>query len=159
MASWRAIESSAPELAARARTAFDAHKHKLLATLRRDGSPRISGIEATFSDGELWLGMMPGSRKALDLRRDPRLALHSASLDPPDDPTAWPGDAKLAGRAVEVDDPERLRKLGAGDDPAGAHLFRVDITELVHTRVGDPADHLVIDLWQEGKGLRSMQRR
>ena len=101
--------------------------------------------------------MMTGSRKALDLRRDPRLALHSASVDPPDDPTAWPGDAKLTGRAVEVDDPERLRQLGAGDDPA--HLFRVDITELVHTRVGDPADHLVIDLWQEGKGLRTMQRR
>ena len=159
MASWNEIESSAPELAARARTAFDAHKHKVLATLRRDGSPRISGIEASFTDGELWLGMMPGSRKALDLRRDPRLALHSASVDPPDDPTAWPGDAKLTGRAVEIDDPERLRKLGAGDDPAGAHLFRVDITEVVHTRVGDPADHLVIDLWQEGKGLRRMQRR
>jgi hypothetical protein len=159
MASWNEIESSAPELAARARTTFDAHKHKLLATLRRDGSPRISGIEASFGDGELWLGMMTGSRKALDLRRDPRLALHSASVDPPDDPTAWPGDAKLTGRAVEVDDPERLRQLGAGDDAGGAHLFRVDITELVHTRVGDPADHLVIDLWQEGKGVRRMQRR
>jgi hypothetical protein len=158
MASWREIESSTPELAARARTALDAHKHKVLATLRRDGSPRISGIEASFTDGELWLGMMPGSRKALDLRRDPRLALHSASLDPPDDPTAWPGDAKLAGRAVEVDDPDLLRRLGAGD-AGSAHLFRVDITELVHVRVGDPADHLVIDLWQEGKGLRRMQRR
>jgi hypothetical protein len=159
MASWRAIESSAPELAARARTAFDASRHKLLATLRRDGSPRISGIEASFDGGELWLGMMPGSRKALDLRRDPRLALHSASPDPPDDPTAWAGDAKLSGRAVEVDDPDLLRKLGAGDDAGSAHLFRVDITELVHTRVGDPADHLVIDLWQEGKGVRTMRRR
>jgi hypothetical protein len=159
MASWKTIESSAPELAARARAAFDAHRHKLLATLRRDGSPRISGIEASFTDGELWLGMMPGSRKALDLRRDPRLALHTASLDPPDDPTGWPGDAKLAGRAVEVDDPDLLRRLGAGDDADSAHLFRVDITELVHIRVGDPADHLVIDLWQEGKGLRTMQRR
>jgi hypothetical protein len=159
MANWKTIESSAPELAARARAAFDAHRHKLLATLRRDGSPRISGIEASFTDGELWLGMMPGSRKALDLRRDPRLALHTASVDPPDDPTGWPGDAKLAGRAVEVDDPDLLRRLGAGDDADSAHLFRVDITELVHIRVGDPADHLVIDLWQEGKGLRSMQRR
>ena len=100
MATWSEIESAAPELAGRARAAFDAHKHKVLATLRRDGSPRISGIEATITDGELWLGMMPGSRKALDLRRDPRLALHSASDDPPDDPTAWTGDAKLSGRAV-----------------------------------------------------------
>jgi Pyridoxamine 5'-phosphate oxidase len=165
MASWRVIEEAAPELAARARASFDAHKHKVLATLRRDGSPRISGIEATFEDGELWLGMMPGSRKALDLRRDPRLALHSASVDPPDDPTAWPGDAKLAGRAVEVVDPARLRRLaGAGEEAEGEdgerpHLFRVDVTELVHTRVGDPADHLVIDLWREGQGLRQMRRR
>jgi hypothetical protein len=102
--------------------------------------------------------MMPGSRKALDLRRDPRLALHSASVDPPDDPTAWTGDAKLSGRAVEVDDPALLEKLGAGDQAGDAHLFRVDITELVHTRVGDPADHLVIDLWQEGAGLRQTRR-
>ena len=157
MASWAEIETAAPELAARARAAFDAHKHKVLATLRRDGSPRISGIEATIADGELWLGMMPGSRKALDLRRDPRLALHSASDDPPDDPATWAGDAKLSGRAVEVDDPALLERLGAGDQ-ADAHLFRVDITELVHTRVGDPADHLVIDLWREGAGLRQMRR-
>ena len=157
MATWSEIEAAAPELAGRARAALDAHKHKTLATLRRDGSPRISGIEATIADGELWLGMMPGSRKALDLRRDPRLALHSASDDPPDDPTAWTGDAKLSGRAVEVDDPALLEKLGAGDE-ADAHLFRVDITELVHTRVGDPADHLVIDLWREGAGLRRMRR-
>ncbi len=157
MASWNEIESSAPELAARARVAFDAHKHKVLATLRRDGSPRISGIEASFEGGELWLGMMPGSRKALDLRRDPRLALHSASEDPPDDPTRWSGDAKLAGRAVEVQDPALLERH-LGDQP-GAHLFRVDLTEVVHTQVGDPPDHLVIDLWQEGKGLRRMRRR
>jgi len=158
MSSWREVEAAAPELAGRARASFDAHKHKLLATLRRDGSPRISGIEATFADGELWLGMMPGSRKALDLRRDPRLALHSASLDPPEDPTTWPGDAKLAGRAVEVDDPALLERLGAGEGGGGAHLFRVDVTEVVHTRVGTPADHLVIEVWREGAGLRRLTR-
>jgi hypothetical protein len=159
MASWSEVEAAAPELAARVRATLDAHKHKVLATLRRDGSPRVSGIEATFTDGELWLGMMPGSRKAMDLRRDPRLALHSASVDPPaDDPSTWAGDAKVAGRAVEVDDPALLERLGAGDEAGSAHLFRVDITELVHTRVGDPPDHLVIDLWREGAGLRQMRR-
>jgi Pyridoxamine 5'-phosphate oxidase len=159
MASWQEVEAAAPELARAARAVFDAHRHKLLATLRRDGSPRISGIEATFADGDLWLGMMPGSRKAMDLRHDPRLALHSASLDPPDDPTDWTGDAKLAGRAVEVDDPARLARLGAGEEAGEAHLFRVEVTELVHTRVGDPPDHLVIEVWQEGRGLRRLQRR
>jgi Pyridoxamine 5'-phosphate oxidase len=159
MANWSEVEAAAPELAARARATLDAHKHKVLATLRRDGSPRLSGIEATIVDGELWLGMMPGSRKALDLRRDPRLALHSASVDPPsDDPSAWPGDAKLAGRAVEVDDPALLERLGAGEGGGGAHLFRVDVTEVVHTRVGEPADHLVIEVWGEGAGLRRLKR-
>jgi Pyridoxamine 5'-phosphate oxidase len=158
MANWEEIEAAAPELAARARSALDAHKHKTLATLRRDGSPRISAIEATFSGGELWLGMMPGSRKALDLRRDPRLALHCASVDPPDDPTGWAGDAKLSGRAVEVDDPALLKELGAGDQADSAHLFRVDITELVHIRVGDPPDHLVIEVWQADRGLRRLRR-
>lgn len=159
MASWSEVEAAAPELAARVRATLDAHKHKVLATLRRDGSPRLSGIEATFVDGELWLGMMPGSRKALDLRRDPRLALHSASVDPPtDDPAAWTGDAKVAGRAVEADDPALLERLGAGEGGGGAHLFRVDLAEVVHTRVGEPADHLVIEVWSEGTGLRRLKR-
>lgn len=63
---------------------FAVRKHATLATLRRDGSPRISGTEVVFDDeaGEIYLGMMPGSVKALDLRRDPRLALHSPTVDP-----------------------------------------------------------------------------
>ena len=158
MASWSEVEAAAPELAARVRATMDAHKHKVLATLRRDGSPRVSGIEAEFTDGELWLGMMPGSRKAMDLRRDPRLALHSASVDPTEeDPSAWPGDAKVAGRAVEVDDPALVERL-AGEGGGGAHLFRVEVTEVVHTRVGEPADHLVIEVWREGTGLRRLRR-
>src|SRR5207247_4178575 len=112
------------------RALFDAHRHKTMATLRRDGSPRISGIEVEFSDGEVFLGMMPGSVKALDVLRDPRLALHSASDDPPeDDPGRWPGDAKIAGRAVEV-------PPVTGHGPP-AHRFRVAIREGVVTRVGD----------------------
>jgi len=109
MASWSEVESEAPELAALARRIFDFHVHKTLATLRRDGSPRISGTEIRFADGELWLGSMWRAVKALDLRRDPRFALHSASVEmppPPEDPDAQPGDAKLAGRA-EVERRER----------------------------------------------------
>ena len=95
MATWDEFARSEPDFARLVQARFDSHKHKMMATLRKDGSPRISGIEATFADGQLWLGMMPGSRKALDLRRDPRLALHSASVDPemPD------GDAKIAGQS------------------------------------------------------------
>jgi len=160
MASWREVEEAEPEFARAVRERLDAHMHKTLATLRRDGSPRISGTEATFVEGELWFGSMWKARKALDLRRDPRMALHSASEDPPE----WSGDAKLYGRVEEVDDKERRRALvraqgnEGGGPPEPYHLFRVEIAEVVLTRLGDPADHLSIELWREGEGLRRMRR-
>lgn len=156
MASWSEIEADAPDLAARARALFDAHVHKTLATVRRDGSPRISGTEVRFAHGDLCIGSMGQALKARDLQRDPRFTLHSGSDDPP----AWQGDAKVAGRAEEVHDPEqRDAVLGGTPSPDEAHAFRLDITELVVTRLGDPADHLVIDSWHEGRGVASRTRR
>jgi Pyridoxamine 5'-phosphate oxidase len=156
MPSWSAVEAEAPELAALARDFLDAYIHKTLATLRRDGSPRISGSEVVFVDGELWLGSMWQSLKALDLRRDPRFALHSGSADPP----AWTGDAKLAGHVEEVADPERKTAIIGGDAPPGSsHLFRADITELVVVRLADPPDHLVIETWHAGRGVTRRERR
>lgn len=75
--------AEAPELASRALESFGRSRHEVLATLRRDGSPRVSGIEVDFADGELWIGCLRRSRKALDLLRDARFALHSGSVDPP----------------------------------------------------------------------------
>lgn len=156
MPSWGAVEVEAPEFAALARGLLDAHVHMTLATLRRDGSPRISGTEAKFTDGELWFGGMWRSLKALDLVRDPRFALHSGSADPPD----WSGDAKIAGRVEEVTDPERKAEIVGGDAPPGPyHLFRADVMELVVVRLGDPADHLVIEAWHAGRGVTRRERR
>lgn len=162
MASWRTVEQEAPQLAGSARRRFDEHRHKFLATLRVDGAPRVSGIEVTFSEGELWLGMMPSSRKGKDLRRDPRLALHSGSPDPDDeDPSAWVGDAKVAGHAELVDDPapkERFTGEQAQMPPGAFDLFRVDLTEVTVIRVGTPPDHLVIETWREGRGVSRVER-
>jgi Pyridoxamine 5'-phosphate oxidase len=144
MARWSDIEAEAPALAARAKAIFDAYKHKTLATLRRDGSPRISGTELEFADGDLWLGSMPNAVKVLDLRRDPRFAIHSGSAEPPE----WQADAKIAGRAEEVSNPG-----------SSAHRFRLDITELVVTGVGEPRDHLVIESWHPGRGVERRERR
>ncbi len=156
MPSWGAMEAEAPELAVLARGFLDAYVHKTLATLRRDGSPRISGTEVVFADGELWLGSMWRSSKALDLRRDPRFALHSGSADPPD----WTGDAKLAGRVEEVTDPDRKRAIFGGQAPPdSSHLFRAEITELVVVRLGEPADHLVIEAWHAERGVTRHERR
>ena len=156
MSSWSEVETEATELAVLARGFFDAHAHKTLATLRRDGSPRVSATEVDFAEGELWLGSMWRSLKALDLQRDPRFALHSGSDDPPE----WRGDAKVAGRVEEVTDPERIAAInGEGAPPGPSHLFRTDIVELVVVRLGDPPDHIVIESWHAGRGVSRRERR
>lgn len=148
MTRWAAFAADAPELAEAVRARFTSAKHCTLATLRRDGSPRISGTEVEFSDGEVWLGSMPSALKALDLRRDPRFALHSPSVDPPtDNPAAWVGEAKMAGRAVEVGD------VCATDQP---HRFRLDIREVVLTRV--EGDALLIESWHPERGAAAHRR-
>jgi len=168
MATWQEFTSAAPELATAVQGRLDANRSKLLATLRKDGSPRISGIETTVRSGELWLGMMWQSLKARDLQRDPRFALHSAPIAPDaggkegEEGNPQAGqliDVKLAGRVEEVTDEETLKMFSAETPPGPFHLFRVDLTEVVSIRLGDPADHLVIDSWHEGSGLRSVQRR
>lgn len=66
MAAWKDVEQAEPEFAARVRRLFDAGRHKTIATLRADGSPRTSGIECEFADGELRFGSMAGARKGAD---------------------------------------------------------------------------------------------
>src|ERR1700710_2283958 len=131
MANWKEIEAAAPEFAARVRGIFEAGTNKTLATLRADGSPRISASECKFEGGEVTLGMMEDSRKLRDVRRDPRVALHSPTLEPPkpEDEGEWVGDAKMSGLLVETDPPAKDRIEGAG-------YFRLDITEVALTYLG-----------------------
>ena len=90
MVSWQQVLDDAPEFAATVQARFEIRKHATMATLRKDGSPRISGTEVEFEDGQLRLGSMPGALKARDLRRDPRIALHSPTDDPPEaTPSDW----------------------------------------------------------------------
>lgn len=164
MARWQDVVDSEPEFAQAVKARFDSHKHKLLATLRNDGSPRISGIETTFADGDIWLGMMPGSLKARDVQRDARFALHTSSEDPPEgDESNWSGDAKMAGRAVEEHDAAvRARVLNdtgsGGHPPDDVPLFRLDLSEVVRTRVGTGADHLLIESWHPHRPLQRTRR-
>jgi hypothetical protein len=147
MARWQDVIDSEPEFAAAVQALFDARKHKTIATLLTDGSPRISGIECEFRDGELVFGSMKGARKVDDLSRDARLAIHSPSVDPPEgDPTAWAGDAKISGRAVDV-------------TPAGSNSFsfKVEISEVAWTKVGG-MDHLLVRFWRPGRPLKTMRQ-
>jgi hypothetical protein len=153
MASWQQVVDSAPEFAGKVQQMFDARVHKTMATLRKDGSPRISGIECEFTDGQLRFGSMKGSMKSLDLKRDARLALHGPSNDPPSDPTQWPGEAKITGRATEI---TNSSETGNTETDSG-HSYVVDISEVVLTRVGG-MDHLVIEQWHEDRGFVTSKR-
>jgi hypothetical protein len=62
MAAWKDLEQAEPEFAARVQRLFNAGRHKTIATLRADGSPRISGIECEFADGDLKFGSMSRAR-------------------------------------------------------------------------------------------------
>jgi hypothetical protein len=158
MTTWDDVERAAPELAGRVRALFGAHRHKTIATLRADGSPRISGIESAFEGGDLVFGSMPDARKGADLRRDPRFALHSATVDPVEGAEAqWPGEAKIAGRAVLVDPSGAGSGEEAGEE-AGGDRFRADITEVVHTHLDEKATVLVVDWWTPSGGLRRVER-
>ena len=160
MAAWGDVRAAAPELAQAAQGRFEAHGLALLATLRRDGSPRISPVEPLFAGDDLWLGMMTDSRKAQDLERDPRLALHSATVDK----HVKEGDAKLSGRGLLVRDDDTWQrylaflKEQAGFAPEGWFpVFRVEVAEVSFLR---PAgDHLDIQWWREGEAVHHVERR
>ena len=140
---------------------MDSYKHKVMATLRADGSPRVSGTEVEFLLGEAWIGSMSDARKVDDLRRDPRVAIHSA----PGDPEMRGGDAKLNAIALEVVDPDvkqsflEARGGDPGEIPESFHLYRLDVVELVHTALGDPPDHLVVRSWSIRDGDKRIERR
>jgi hypothetical protein len=155
MPNWSDFQAAAPALAEQVRERLDAHRHKTLATRRRDGAPRISGTESQLADGELWIGSMWEARKARDLQRDPRFALHSGSDDPP----AWKGDAKLAGVAEEITDPELVSRLN-GEAAAGgpSHLFRLDVNEVSLVTMRADQRAIVITAWTPEGGVRTIER-
>src|SRR5205085_5353528 len=101
---WDDLAAAAPELARLGEERLRSRELCLVGTLRRNGWPRISPVEPEFVDGELMLGMMWRSPKALDLLRDPRVVVHSTLTDRHD----LSGDIKLYGRVVAVEDEPRL---------------------------------------------------
>jgi hypothetical protein len=147
MATWSEFESAEPEFAARVKALMSSRKHLTMATLRRSGAPRISGSEVEVADGQLRIGSMPNAVKARDLQRDPRIAIHGPTEDPPpDQPTGWVGEAKVAGTAREV------------DSGTAAHRFLIDIDEAVITHLNEAGNRLVVESWNPRRGYRKVER-
>jgi Pyridoxamine 5'-phosphate oxidase len=137
------------------RRLLDAGRHKTIATLRADGSPRISGIECEFADGDLRFGSMTGARKGADLKRDPRFALHGPTVHPEEGKeNEWPGEAKIAGRAIPAGS---LATDGVDEQPDG-EMFIADITEVVITGLNPEATRLVVESWTPARGRRRVDR-
>jgi len=109
-----------------------------------------------FGDGELWLAMMPNSRKADDLRRDPRFSVHSAP-----DVSMVDGDAKVSGVARLVDDDATRDRFAAtlpqAPPSSGFALFRADLTDASLARV--EGDSMVIDIWRDGESPTRVLRQ
>lgn len=154
MTTWQQFSDEAPDLADAIRARLTAHKHHVLATLRADGSPRVSGTEVEIFDGRLVLGSMPGARKVRDLQRDPRYSLHSN----PGHHTMEGGDAKISGRARELtgDEKQTIREHYPQDPGDDAQFFELGVEEVVLTTVS--GDQLHVDLWRPGTGVTRRSR-
>ncbi|MGN6694572.1 MAG: pyridoxamine 5'-phosphate oxidase family protein [Aquihabitans sp.] len=168
MTTWNDFSQAEPELAERARGIISSTTNCVLATIRADGSPRVSGIDPFFRDGQLWIGSMPNSRKGADLARDPRIALHGIPWESRKvkDGVADPGegDVKLTGRAVLLGDAEEgarilseyFADLGVDEPPGGGDLYTIDLDAVVVIGVED--DQLVIDRWSPEGGRKVVRR-
>lgn len=147
-ATWQEFASHAPELAALGEAQFARTGLALVGTLRRDGWPRISPVEPFIVDGELYLGMMWRSVKALDLLRDPRCVVHSTVSDR----EGTEGEFKVYGRAVEVNDLEERRRFGDAvyaaiefrpEEPE-FHCFAIAIESVAFTQIRDGEMHHLV---------------
>jgi hypothetical protein len=152
---WQTFASEAPDLAWAVQERFEAARHHVLATLRRDGSPRVSGTEVDFWGPHLSIGSLWGALKARDLQRDGRFALHAN----PGDGSMEGGDAKVGGVAVEVDEAALQSYIAERHPPEPLHLFTLDITEVVLTSIKPDGESMWIDSWRPGGGVRRLERR
>jgi nitroimidazol reductase NimA-like FMN-containing flavoprotein (pyridoxamine 5'-phosphate oxidase superfamily) len=167
VASFADVENLEPDLAERVRSILSSATNAVLGTLRRDGSPRLSGADPYFHDGQLRIWSMPQARKGEDLRRDPRVAVHSIPWDSrqPRDGAIDVGeaDAKVNGTAVLTNDAgERssfrawLKAERGFEPPEDWDLFTIDIHEL--TVISVDAGQLMLDRWSTTNGRQTMRR-
>ncbi len=152
---WSGLRAAAPDLARLAEERFAKDQLVMLGTLRADGGPRISPCEVDFAAGELFLGMMWRSKKALDLLRDPRIVVHSVTSNR----EGTDGDIKLYGRVREINDPSTRRvfrdaitgRIDWAPEEPEYHLFALDIDSAGYVVFGDDGYALT---WDPVRGLR-----
>jgi hypothetical protein len=172
MATWAQLERAAPEVAAVAERVWPGvtrlhrgeaipegmHAFDLsyLATVRRDGGPRVHPFCPILADGRLFAAIARSSPKGWDLRRDPRCVVHA--LPGPDD-----DELCIRARAREVDDAatraavvEVVMRSGVGgmiQSVARDPIFELDLeqVDVAHwLDVGQPGTRAVRAQWRAG---------
>ncbi len=159
---WKGFERSAPKLALQVRRTFDRNGLALVGTIRRDGSPRISPTEVFFLPDELLVGMMRGSKKALDLLRDPRCVVHSTISDP----NGSEPEAKLYCRAVAGDAKVRSsysrayarRWKRSPPESFPAYTFAMDLKSVAFIRYDTRKSIMVLQHWTPEGGLKETRQ-
>lgn len=139
---WGMLEHDDPELAAFGAMRFAASEVAYLATVRRDGGPRVHPVTPIVGEGRLFLFMEPTSPKGHDLRRDPRYALHCSV----DDPSGSGGEFFIRGNARPVDDAatrELAERLASYSPHARYVLFELSVAFALGTvyEGGEPVRH------------------
>jgi hypothetical protein len=152
---WSELERCQPRLAEVGRQRLLGPGVVLVATIRRDGTPRLSPVEPLIMDGVLWLSMLWRSQKAMDLMRDPRVLVHGVvtSRD------GGEGEFKVRGHARNEQDEgvQRryaetvTRELGWKPEPGHFHLFAIDIDHLSYLRYDDASGDQCVTQWPPGR--------
>jgi len=160
MVRWADFEEAAPEPAAHIRELIERYRFVLVGTIRRDGTPRISPVEARFVSGHLMLVMITGTLKARDLLRDPRILLNSP-ITHPDDPNF---EFKLRGRVIEVQDQvlrsataDAIEAMSGWRPPLSWHFFSIDIEDAAF--IAWEAGVMRMTHWTRERGLEQVSRR
>jgi hypothetical protein len=148
---WSELESSQPRLAELGRRRVLEPGVALVATIRSDGTPRVSPVEPFVLEGILWLSMLWQSTKAADLMRDPRILVHSVITNR----DGGEGEFKIRGTARTEHDLGVQRRyadavassLGWSPEPGRFHLFDVSIGELAFIRYDDATGDQHVAMW------------
>lgn len=152
---WSEFEQAQPRMARLGRERLISPGVVLVATIRRDGTPRLSPVEPFLLDGDLWLSMMWQSAKARDLLRDPRILVHSVITSR--DGAA--GEFKVRGVGRPEGDQVIQRRyadavaasLGWRPEPERSHLFAVDISQVSFLSYDTPTGDQHVALWPPGR--------
>lgn len=155
---WNDLQEKQPRLGALARDRLLSPGVLLVVTIRRDGTPRLSPVEPFVLDGDLWLSMMLGSRKAADLLRDPRVLVHSIVTGP----SGEEGEVKLRGAARHVEDERALVRYASAvsetlpwsPEVGKFHLFVVEVEQVTVVRYDTASGDQYLVLWPPGRETR-----